>query len=111
MMRKLLRSGALLALLALTALASCGADSGNSSTSSSGQPATATSQPSTLTTSSAGLVEQTTPKGTAVQLQGRFESAVIARRNADGSIATECHDEQQQAEAFMQGATATGEVK
>lgn len=108
-MRKLLQAGC---LFALAALASCDGDASSTQTSSK-QSAATKAQPLTLTTSSAGLVQETTPKGVKAGLQGHFENAVIVRRNADGTLTTECHDEQQQAEAFMQGgATPTNpEVK
>lgn len=110
-MKKLLRAGG---LCALAALAGCAGDS--SSTSSSSQPVasttTATQQAITLTTQSTGLVQQVTPKGVMVRLDDRFQNAVIARRNADGSVSVECHDDQQQADAFVQGAApAQAEVK
>jgi len=110
-MKKLLRAGG---LCALAALAGCAGDS--SSTSSSGQPvassAKAAQQAIKLTTQSTGLVQQVTPKGVTVQLDERFQSAVLARRNADGSVSIECHDDQQEAEAFVQGAApAPTEVK
>lgn len=54
-----------------------------------------------------GLVKTTTANGTSVKLDGQFESAVIARKNADGTTTVECHDEQQHAEAFMAGAVHT----
>jgi hypothetical protein len=68
------------------------------------QPATATS-PGTvqLRTDSAGLVQTRTATGTSVKLDGRFQNAMIARRNANGSLTVECHDDTQQAEAFLQG--------
>lgn len=104
-MRKLLRAGC---LCAVAALAGCQGDgtTQTSSDQSSNHSAATAAQPITLTTDSTGLVSQTTAKGTIVQLEGRFQSAVVARRNADGSISTSCHDEQAGAEAFMQGATA-----
>lgn len=111
-MKKLLRAGC---LSALAMLAGCGGDSSNTpssssrstaSTGSTGSTAPVAQQAITLTTQSAGLVQQAAPsgKGIMLQLDGRFQSAVIARRNADGSIAAECHDEQQPADAFVQGA-------
>ena len=103
-MMKFVRAGT---LLALAALASC---QGESTTSSEPSARTITapapgSQGVTLSTSGAGLVERRTAKGVSVQLDGRFEQAVIARRNADGSISTECHDEQAEADAFAVGTT------
>lgn len=105
-MKKLFRAGC---LGALALLAGCAADSSPASSSSSQSAAAsrpAAPQPITLTTQSAGLVQQAAPngQGTMMQLGGRFESAVIARRNADGSISTACHDEQAPAEAFARGA-------
>lgn len=35
-----------------------------------------------------------------VNLDGRFQSAVVARVNADGTISTACHDDESSAEAF-----------
>jgi hypothetical protein len=110
-MKKLLRAGGLCALAALTG---CAGDS--SRTSSSSQPVASTAptaqQAIQLTTRSAGLVQQVTPKGVMVRLDDHFQNAVLARRNADGTVAVECHDDQQQAEAFVQGAAAApAEVK
>ena len=108
-MKKLLRAGC---LLALSALASCGGDPSSSAPSSkeaTTSAASTTGQAITLTTSSAGLAPEAAPKGgTMVRLEGHFQSAVIARRNADGTITTECHDEQAEAEAFVQGAAGDG---
>lgn len=94
-MRKLIFAGY---VLALATLASCQDD-----TSGSAQPATTAAAPQAvvLDTSSAGLVQTTTAKGTSVQLDGRFQHAVMARRAADGTLVTECHDDPQQAEAFI----------
>jgi hypothetical protein len=58
-----------------------------------------------LRTDSAGLVQTRSATGVSVKLDGRYENAMIARRNADGSVTVECHDDTQQAEAFVQ---ATG---
>lgn len=33
-----------------------------------------------------------TPNGIRVSLDGRFRSSLVARRNADGSISSDCHD-------------------
>lgn len=43
-------------------------------------------------------------KGQQVRLHGAFESSVVARRAADGSLVTECFDEATSAEAFMASA-------
>ena len=103
-MRKLLRAGC---LFTLAMVAGCQGDTGSTQTSTSTQESASTAQPLTLTTSTVGLVEQATPNGVAVQLDERFQSAIVARRNADGTISTGCHDEQADAEAFLQGAVAT----
>ena len=107
-MRSLMRAGY---LFALVTLASCAGDSSStpSSSKSSKQSAVSAAQPAqsiTLTTDGAGLVQKATPKGVTVQLEDRFQSGVIVRRNADGSLTTECHNEQHEAEAFVQGAAA-----
>jgi hypothetical protein len=44
-----------------------------------------------------------TAKGTQVKLDGTYQSAAVVRRGADGSLQTECFDEAQEAEAFMNG--------
>lgn len=111
-MRNLFCAGA---LVALATLASCGGDPSSAPSSSTRSAASTAAQPQQairLTTASTGLARQVTPKGVKVQLDGHFQNAVLARRNADGTLSTECDDEQQQADAFMQGATATrSEVK
>lgn len=110
-MRNLMRAGYLCALLVL---ASCMGDA-SSTSSSSKQSAASAAQPVQavkLTTDSTGLVQKATPKGVVLEHDDHFQHAVIARRNADGSLSTECHDEQHEAEAFVQGAAATAsEVK
>lgn len=103
-MKKQFRTGC---LGALVMLAGCAGDSSTAPSSSrSGAAARSAQQPIQLTTQSAGLTQQAAPsgKGMMMQLDGRFENAVIARRSADGSISTACHDEQQPAEAFARGA-------
>lgn len=112
-MRNLMRAGYLCALFVLT---SCAGDSSStSSSSSSKQSAVSAAQPVQavkLTTDGTKLVQKATPKGVMLEHDDHFQHAVIARRNADGSLSTECHDEQHEAEAFMQGAAATtSEVK
>lgn len=102
-MRKLFRAGC---LFALTTLVGCAGDAAEPKTSSKEAAATPAVQQLNLTTNSAGLVEQQTANGVKIDLDGRFTNAVMARRNADGSLSVECHDEQHQAEAFLQGATA-----
>jgi hypothetical protein len=92
--------------LAIASLSGCWDDS--SGTPRSDEPAAPSATlRSSLTTDTAGLVPTTSAKGTTVHLAGRFESAVVAHRHADGSIATECHDTPQEAEAFMQGTSAS----
>lgn len=56
-----------------------------------------------LRTDGAGLVQTRSAKGNAVKLDGRFQNAMIARRNANGSVTVECHDDNDQAEAFLAG--------
>lgn len=116
-MKKLLRGGC---LCALATLASCGTSNDTTSTASQAAASTAPAasapqQAIPLTTQGAGLVQRVNPngKGAMVQLDGQFQSAVIARRNANGTISAECHDEQEPADAFAQGRTspATVEVK
>lgn len=109
-MRKLLAG----CLFSLAALASCHGDSDSTPTSSTGQasssqpaPAAPATKPLALTTDGTGLVQRTTPKGTIVHLQDRFQSAVVVRRNADGTLSTDCQTEQAGADTFMQGAAAT----
>ena len=84
-MKKLLRAWG---LFAVAALASCQGDADKTQTSSKDQAAAAVAKPLMLTTDSTGLVPKTTAKATTVVLDGRFESAVVARRNADGTIST-----------------------
>ena len=66
-------------------------------------PKAAAPQPATLTLKNdgVGLVKTTSANGASIKLDGQFESAVIARKNADGTLTVECHDDQTQAEAFM----------
>ena len=125
-MKNLLRAGCLFAAVVLSG---CGGDSSDreagsgtsgKSTSGTGTSGTGTStaalqqQAVVLSTESTGLVQTMSAKGIAVQLDGRFQNAVMARRNADGSISVECHDDQDAADAFVQGqpaVTTQGEVK
>ncbi|HWU91013.1 MAG TPA: hypothetical protein VN253_27295 [Kofleriaceae bacterium] len=101
-MRNLFRAACLFSVIVL---ASCRGDSSGDSPTTGGAPTAARVQQSVvLTTDSTGLVKTVSSKGMAVQLDGRFENAVIARRNPDGTITTECHDDQAAAEAFVQGA-------
>lgn len=100
MMRKLVHAGC---FLAMTALASCGGEPSDPQGSAEPQAGVKT-QELGLSTSSVGLTKTATAKGTSVKLDGRFESAVIARRDADGAITTECHDDEQEAQAFLRTA-------
>jgi len=57
---------------------------------------------SRLNRSTDGLVEQRQPDGSvSMDLQGRFQSVVLARRNADGSVAKSCVDNPRAAAAFL----------
>jgi hypothetical protein len=60
----------------------------------------------TLKHDGVGLVQTQTANGASVKLDGQYENAVLARRNADGTMSVECHDDQAEAEAFVHG-TAT----
>jgi hypothetical protein len=64
-------------------------------------------KPLTLKNDGVGLVKTTSATGTSIKLDGQFENAAIARKNADGTITVECHDDQPQAEAFMKTAATT----
>jgi hypothetical protein len=89
------------AVLAIALMSSCSSDSTTQSNTKSGtQGAT---QSITLSTDGSQLVTRITAKGTSVTLDGTFEQGVIARRNADGTISIECHDDQDAADAFAQG--------
>jgi hypothetical protein len=49
-----------------------------------------------------GLVEERHADGTvSVDLQGRFQNVVLAKRNDDGSISSACVDTPEAAEAFL----------
>jgi hypothetical protein len=57
---------------------------------------------SRLNRSTVGLVEQRQPDGSvSMDLQGRFQSVVLARRNEDGSVAKSCVDNPRAAAAFL----------
>ena len=52
-----------------------------------------------------GLVEEKHADGSvSVDLQGRFQNVVMARRNDDGSVSTACVDTPEAATAFLTGA-------
>src|SRR2546421_10895337 len=52
--------------------------------------------------STAGLVEVKHPDGTVeMDLQGRFQNVVIAKKNDDGSVATACVDNADAARSFL----------
>jgi len=58
-----------------------------------------------LSRSTEGLVEVTHPDGhVSVHLQGRFQSASVARINSDGQIETTCVETQAEADTFLNGA-------
>ena len=84
-----------------------GEDKGGSPSENTPAPQAA---PLVLTTSPTGQVVRKTAKGTQVELGGTHEHAMIARRNADGSITTECHDDQHQAEAALAAPVAARRV-
>lgn len=65
-----------------------------------------------LSRSTEGLVEVHRPDGSVhVNLEGRFQSASVARLNRDGTVETTCVETPVQAEAFLDGAaTPTVEV-
>jgi hypothetical protein len=57
---------------------------------------------SRLNRSTVGLVEQRQPDGSvSMDLQGRFQSVVLARRNEDGSVAKSCVDNPRAAAVFL----------
>jgi len=57
---------------------------------------------SRLNRSTEGLVEQQQPDGSvSMDLQGRFQSVVLARRNEDGSIEKSCVDNPRSAATFL----------
>jgi hypothetical protein len=58
--------------------------------------------------STAGLVEVKHPDGTVeMDLQGRFQNVVIAKKNDDGSVSTACVDNSEAARAFLQNDQTT----
>jgi hypothetical protein len=59
-----------------------------------------------LSTDPTGLVVRATANGNVVELDGRFESAVIARRNPDGTLTIDCHDDESTAQKALHGAPA-----
>src|SRR5262245_57896560 len=99
-MRKLFRAWC---VVAIATLAACQGDTDSTQTSSKQSEAVVV--PLKLSTDSKGLVPKTTALGTTVQLDDHFQNAVLARRNADGTITTQCQDDQAAAEAFLSGAT------
>ena len=65
-----------------------------------------------LSRSPEGLVEIYHPDGhVSVDLQGRFQSASVARINADGKLETGCADTQTGVEAFLNGAEPDGQAR
>src|SRR6188474_1042490 len=85
-------------LIAMAALAGC-RDTADQSTA---EPETASiGQPVVLRTDDTGLTQTRTAKAVKANVEGRFENAVLARRNADGSLTTECHNTQEGSEAFL----------
>jgi hypothetical protein len=58
-----------------------------------------------------GLVEERHADGTvSVDLQGRFQNVVLAKRNDDGSVSSACVDTPEAAEAFLTSKEKTGTV-
>ena len=58
--------------------------------------------------STAGLVEVKHPDGTVeMDLRGRFQDVVIAKKNDDGSVSTACVDNSDAARAFLQNNQTT----
>ena len=56
--------------------------------------------------SSEGLVQKTLPSGAvAIDLEGRFETSMLAKKEADGSISRACVTNAKQAEAFLKSET------
>ena len=61
--------------------------------------------------STAGLVEVKHADGTVeMDLQGRFQDVVIAKKNDDGSVSTACVDNAEAARGFLQTKQTTGDV-
>jgi hypothetical protein len=48
-----------------------------------------------------------TPDGIRVSLDGRFRSSLVGRRNADGSISSDCHDSSPSSASMLRSATPT----
>jgi hypothetical protein len=49
----------------------------------------------------------TTPNGVRVSLDGRFRSSLVGRRNADGSISSDCYDSPSSGTSQLRAATLT----
>ncbi len=90
-------------LWTLALLAACGRSEPSEAPQTPQAPALA-SQSSALVQGRTAPQVVTGPKGQQVRLHGAFESSVVARRAADGSLVTECFDEAASAEAFMAAA-------
>jgi len=61
--------------------------------------------------STAGLVEVKHADGTVeMDLQGRFQDVVIAKKNDDGSVSTACVDNADAARSFLQNKQTTTDV-
>ncbi len=106
-MRKLL---GIVCIVGSMVVGGCQGDGEDKGGSPSAQPAAPQAAPLVLTTSPTGQVARTTAKGKVLDLGDSHQHAMIARRNADGSITTECHDEQQQAEAALAAPVAARRV-
>jgi hypothetical protein len=93
------------ALFSLALVLGCGDNEPGPSARTTG-PAARAAAPVGLSTSAAGLRAVQTPTGVAVHLDDRFQHAAIARRAADGTLTTECHDDEQHAQAALAAAPA-----
>lgn len=61
--------------------------------------------------STAGLVEVRQPNGAVeMDLQGRFQDVIIARKNDDGSVSTACVNNPEAASAFLRSGTSVPET-
>jgi hypothetical protein len=79
-------------LLIVFSLSGCGVDSPPDRPVSGGASPTEPSDP----------VQVPTPDGVRLSLGGRFRTALVGRRNADGSIAADCYDDMQSVAALVQ---------
>lgn len=73
-------------------LSSCGVDS----------PPDLPVQGGGSSTGSSGSVQVPTSNGIRLSLDGRFRTALVGRRNADGSITADCYDDMESVAALVQ---------